>query len=190
MTTLTSTGPVLSFQIRTVKFGHCLPWKYPQTRPSPNYTMKDFLQKNHPLCYCFLNKPPPPSLIDPLIIPEHSGFQVFATKIKWKLILSYKIVISLFQANSISGESEIFKAKMLACERGKKLNEVEDKTEQLSNDAKVHTILNSWWDFKQNSSVKDVHINHSFNFSDFTGLFMLWIKTFFILNFYHFLCWI
>ena len=26
---------------------------------------------------------------------------------------------------------------MLACERGKKLNEVEDKTEQLSNDAKV-----------------------------------------------------
>jgi len=40
-------------------------------------------------------------------------------------------------ANSISGESEIFKAKMLACERGKKLNEVEDKTEQLSNDAKV-----------------------------------------------------
>jgi len=40
-------------------------------------------------------------------------------------------------ANSISGESEIFKAKMLACERGKKLNEVEDKTEQLSNDAKI-----------------------------------------------------
>jgi len=40
-------------------------------------------------------------------------------------------------ANSISGESEIFKAKMLAMERGKKLNEVEDKTEQLSNDAKI-----------------------------------------------------
>lgn len=42
-----------------------------------------------------------------------------------------------FQASSISSESEVFKAKMLAMERGKKLNEVEDKTEQLSNDAKV-----------------------------------------------------
>ena len=41
------------------------------------------------------------------------------------------------QASSISGESAIFRAKELACERGKKLNEVEDKTEQLSNDAKV-----------------------------------------------------
>ena len=41
------------------------------------------------------------------------------------------------QGSSISGESEIFKAKMAVCERGNKLNEVEEKTELLSNDAKV-----------------------------------------------------
>jgi len=40
-------------------------------------------------------------------------------------------------ANSISAESEIFKAKQAVCERGNKLNEVEEKTELLSNDAKI-----------------------------------------------------
>lgn len=41
-------------------------------------------------------------------------------------------------ANSISGESEIAKAKMAVCERGNKLNEVEERTEMLSNDAKIY----------------------------------------------------
>ena len=43
------------------------------------------------------------------------------------------------QANSISGESEIAKAKQAVCERGNKLNEVEEKTEQMANDAKVNS---------------------------------------------------
>ena len=44
---------------------------------------------------------------------------------------------TVVQGSSISGESEIFKAKQAVCERGNKLNEVEEKTELLSNDAKV-----------------------------------------------------
>jgi len=38
--------------------------------------------------------------------------------------------------SSIGAESEIFRAKMLACERGNKLSEVEDRTEQLATDSK------------------------------------------------------
>jgi syntaxin-binding protein 5 len=40
-------------------------------------------------------------------------------------------------ANSISAESEIFKAKQAVCERGNKLNEVEEKTERLATDAQI-----------------------------------------------------
>ena len=42
-----------------------------------------------------------------------------------------------FQANAAAGGSEIAKAKEAVCERGNKLNEVEEKTEQMANDAKV-----------------------------------------------------
>ena len=45
------------------------------------------------------------------------------------------------QGSSIGAESEIFRAKMLACERGNKLSEVEDRTEQLANDSKVSVTL-------------------------------------------------
>lgn len=39
--------------------------------------------------------------------------------------------------SSISGESEIAKAKQAVCERGNKLNEVEEKTERLATDAQI-----------------------------------------------------
>ena len=41
------------------------------------------------------------------------------------------------QASAAAGGSEIAKAKEAVCERGNKLNEVEEKTEQMANDAKV-----------------------------------------------------
>lgn len=41
------------------------------------------------------------------------------------------------QANAAAGGSEIAKAKEAVCERGNKLNEVEEKTEQMANDAKI-----------------------------------------------------
>ena len=47
------------------------------------------------------------------------------------------------QAQAAAGGSEIAKAKEAVCERGNKLNEVEEKTEQMSNEAKVILILNS-----------------------------------------------
>ena len=40
------------------------------------------------------------------------------------------------QAKSINSTSEISKAKMAAIERGQKLNELEDRTEQMANEAK------------------------------------------------------
>ena len=52
-------------------------------------------------------------------------------------------MLGCFQANSISGESEIAKAKMAVCERGNKLNEVEERTERLATDAQVNfTTIN------------------------------------------------
>ena len=42
------------------------------------------------------------------------------------------------QSKSISSGSEIGKAKMAAIERGQKLNELEDRTEQMSNEAKQY----------------------------------------------------
>ena len=42
------------------------------------------------------------------------------------------------QAKSISSGSEISKAKMAAVERGQKLNELEDRTELMSNEAKEY----------------------------------------------------
>lgn len=41
------------------------------------------------------------------------------------------------QASAAAGGSEIAKAKEAVCERGNKLNEVEEKTEQMANDAKI-----------------------------------------------------
>ena len=41
------------------------------------------------------------------------------------------------QANAAAGGSEIAKAKEAVCERGNKLNEVEEKTEQMASEAKV-----------------------------------------------------
>jgi len=42
------------------------------------------------------------------------------------------------EAKSISSGSEISKAKMAALERGQKLNELEDRTEQMANEAKEY----------------------------------------------------
>merc|ERR1712020_354763 len=48
------------------------------------------------------------------------------------------------QSKSISSGSEISKAKMAAIERGQKLNELEDRTEQMANEAKQYaTTANS-----------------------------------------------
>ena len=44
-----------------------------------------------------------------------------------------------FQANAAAGGSEIAKAKEAVCERGNKLNEVEEKTEQMASEAKVQS---------------------------------------------------
>ena len=45
------------------------------------------------------------------------------------------------QQSAAAGGSEIAKAKEAVCERGNKLNEVEEKTEQMANDAKVSLSL-------------------------------------------------
>ena len=41
------------------------------------------------------------------------------------------------QGSSIGANSEIGRAKQAVCERGQKLNEVEDRTEQMASEAKV-----------------------------------------------------
>ena len=51
---------------------------------------------------------------------------------------------SPLQGSSIGAESEIFRAKMLACERGNKLSEVEDRTEQLATDSKVRNPVRDY----------------------------------------------
>ena len=48
-----------------------------------------------------------------------------------------KIQENDFQANAAAGGSEIAKAKEAVCERGNKLNEVEEKTEEMANQSKV-----------------------------------------------------
>ena len=48
-----------------------------------------------------------------------------------------KIQENYFQANAAAGGSEIAKAKEAVCERGNKLNEVEEKTEEMANQSKV-----------------------------------------------------
>ena len=45
----------------------------------------------------------------------------------------------LFQSNSVGATSEVGKAKQQLVERGQKLNEIEDRTEQMANEAKVKT---------------------------------------------------
>jgi len=71
------------------------------------------------------------------------------------------------QANAAAGGSEIAKAKEAVCERGNKLNEVEEKTEQMASEAKVtshpYTHLTSHiWSFKVIGGVKlIIHPNRS-----------------------------
>ncbi len=46
----------------------------------------------------------------------------------------------LFQGSSVGATSEVGKAKEKLVERGQKLNEIEDRTELMANEAKVCTV--------------------------------------------------
>lgn len=53
------------------------------------------------------------------------------------------------QSKSVNSGSEIAKAKMAAIERGQRLNELEDRTEQMANEAKQyantsHNLMNMY----------------------------------------------
>ena len=69
---------------------------------------------------------------------------MFLKKIKFFIFNRHFIYVWwLFQGNSGGATSEVAKAKQAICERGQKLNEIEDRTEMMSNEAKVNNFIQS-----------------------------------------------